>query len=285
MLRSAVARQAGYIPANGANLYYELHGAGQPLILLHGGLGTVDTFAGLLPELAAGRRVVPVELQGHGRSPDMDRPFRFEQMAGDVAELIRRLRLGRADILGYSLGGGVALHAAIRHPELVRRLVLISTPYAHDGWYPDVRAGMDALDERAAQAMVGSLPHDAYTRVAPRPEHWSRLVVKTGDLLRQPYDLSDEVARLQLPLLLIAGDRDSIRPAHLVSFFELLGGGQGDDQAAANGSQLAILPGATHYNILFAPALAPLLAAFLGKRHEEPAPARQDNLRQDIRFL
>lgn len=272
MLRTAHARQAGYIPANGANLYYEMHGHGQPLLLLHGGLGTVEMFATLAPVLAGDRRVILVEMPGHGRSPDRDRPLRFELMAGDLAALIARLGLGPVDIAGYSLGGGVALHTAILHPALVRRLVLISTPYSHDGWYPDVRAGMAALDERAAQAMTGSLPHAAYTRVAPRPEQWPALVAKTGDLLRQPYDLSAEVARLQLPVLLIAGDRDSIHPAHLVSFYELLGGGQGDGQEPENGSQLAIVPGADHYNILFAPALAPLLGAFLGE--EEPAPAR-----------
>jgi pimeloyl-ACP methyl ester carboxylesterase len=273
MLRTAHARQAGYIPANGANLYYEMHGYGQPLLLLHGGLGTVEMFAGLVPELAGGRRVIPVELPGHGRSPDRERPLRFELMAADLAALIARLGLGPVDIAGYSLGGGVALHTAIRHPELVRRLVLISTPYSHDGWYPEVRAGMSALDERAAQAMVGSLPHEAYTRVAPQPEHWPALVAKTGDLLRQPYDLSAEVARLQQPVLLVAGDRDSIHPAHLVSFFELLGGGLGDGQAAANGSQLAILPGAGHYDILFAPGLAALLGAFLGEEERMPGRA------------
>lgn len=267
MLRSFHARQAGYVPANDANLYYEMHGQGQPLLLLHGGLGVLDMFAGLVPELAAAQRVIPVELPGHGRSPAVDRPLRFEQLADDMAAFIQRLGLGPVDIAGFSLGGGVALQTAIRHPQLVRRLALISAPYASDGWYPEVLAGMAALDGEAAQAMVGSVPHQAYMAVAPQPEAWPALVAKTGELLRQPYDWGEEVARLELPVLLVAGDRDGISPAHMVSFYELLGGGQGDGQAPANGSQLALIPGADHYNILFNPALAPTLAAFLG---EEP---------------
>lgn len=268
MLRSAVARQAGYVPANGANLYYELHGAGQPLLLLHGGLGTVDMFAGLLPGLAAGRRVVPVELQGHGRSPDADRPLRFELLADDVAALIRRLRLGPADLLGYSLGGGVALQTAIRHPDVVRRLVLVSAPFASHGWHPDARQGMRALNAAAATAMIGSPPHQAYERVAPRPEDWSRLVAKTGDLLREDYDWSPEVAEMEAPVLLIAGDRDSLSPAHAVAFYELLGG-------HAGGSQLAIVPGRDHFTVL-TPDLAPLVAPFLQATAEPQPHARPE---------
>jgi pimeloyl-ACP methyl ester carboxylesterase len=261
-----------YAHVNGLDLYYEVHGKGQPLVLLHGGLGSVEMFSGLLPVLAKTRQVVAVELQGHGHTADVDQPFRFEQMADDVAALAGQLKLGPVDLLGYSLGGGAAWQVAARHPEAVRKLIVVSSPFRRDGWYPEVLAGMAALNAGSAAAMAGSPPHQAYTRVAPRPEDWPNLVAKTGELLGRDYDWSKAMAAFGMPCLLVFGDADSVRPAHVVEMFGLLGGGQKDagwDGSGMSRSRLAILPATTHYEILASPLLPAVLTSFL----DAPMPA------------
>lgn len=255
-----------YAHVNGLDLYYEVHGKGQPLVLLHGGLGSVEMFAGLLPAFAKARQVIAVELQGHGRTADIDRPLRYEQMADDVAALTGQLKLGPVDLLGYSLGGGTALQMAARHPEAVHKLVAISSPFRRDGWYPEVLAGMAALNAESAAAMAGSPPYQAYVRVAPRPEDWPKLVAKTGELLGRDYDWSKAVAAFGMPCQLVFGDADSIRPAHIVEMFALLGGGLKDagwDGSGMPRSRLAILPGSTHYEILASPLLPAVVTSFL----------------------
>lgn len=264
-----------YAPVNGLNLYYEVHGTGRPLVLLHGGLGTVEMLLGpLLPPLVASRQLIAVELQAHGHTADIDRPLSFAAMADDIAALIQHLGLETADVLGYSLGGGVALQTAIRHPAVVRTLVLLSTPYQRAGWYPEVLAGMAVMTAEAAPAWVGSPPHAAYAAVAPRPDDWPVLVGKIGTLLKQEYDWSAGVAALKMPTLIMVGDADSVRPAHAVAMFGLLGGGQRDggiDGQGVPNSRLAILPGTTHFTIvermdLLLPALVSFLDAPLPER-------------------
>jgi pimeloyl-ACP methyl ester carboxylesterase len=278
MLNTATIRQAGYVPINGLQLYYQIHGSGPALVLIHGGLGTIEMFGELLPALARRHRVVAVELQGHGHTADGDRPFRFELLADDVATLIRRLALQSAAVLGFSLGGGVALQTAIRHPEAVRKLVVVSAPFRRSGWHPEVLAGMGLLNAETAEAMVESPMYAAYSRVAPRLEDWPMLVAKTGDLLRQDYDWSEDVAALSVPTLIVAGDGDSLSPAHAVEMFALLGGGRCDGVTdGLPASRLAILPGTTHYDIL-SPALAPVVASFLhasgeGENEAENSPS------------
>jgi pimeloyl-ACP methyl ester carboxylesterase len=255
-----------YAPLNDLTMYYEIHGAGHPLMLLHGGLGLTSMFHAILPLLAANRQVVAADLQAHGRTADIDRPLRWESMADDIAMLIRHLGFEKADLMGYSLGGGVALRTAIQHPELVRKLVLISTPFRRDGWYPEVVAGMGQLNATAAEFMKDSPVYQSYINVAPKPEHFPVLLDKLGDLLRQEYDWSGEVAALKMPTMLVYGDADSIPPAHATQFFELLGGGQRDagwDGTGMSNARLAILPGTTHYNICFSPALAAVVIPFL----------------------
>ena len=185
----------GYAPVNGLELYYEVHGEGRPLILLHGGLGGVSMYSAVLPQLASSRQVIGVDLQGHGHTADIDRPFRWEDFADDIAALIRHLGLKQADLAGYSVGGGTALQTAIRHPGLVRRLVLISTPCRRQGWYPEVLAGMAGMNAEAAKMMVGSPIQAAYTQAAPRPEGWPVLVEKTGALLKREYDWCEGTPR------------------------------------------------------------------------------------------
>lgn len=258
--------RTGYAPVNGLALYYEQHGAGEPLILLHGGLGFGTMFGDLIPQLAAGRRVIVVDLQGHGRTADIDRPLRYELLADDVAALIHHLDLPAVDILGYSLGGGVALRAAIQHPALVRKLVLVSVACQRADWYPEVLASMEQLGGAAAPFMRDSPIYQSYVAMAPEPDRFPGLLDKLGDLLREEYDWSQEVARLPQPTLLMYGDADSIPPRQAAGFFELLGGGQGDagwDGARMPRSRLAILPGTTHYNIYAAPVLADHVSAFL----------------------
>ncbi|MEU5526969.1 alpha/beta hydrolase [Micromonospora chersina] len=262
-----------YADVNGVRLWYEVHGTGRPLVLLHGGYGSTEMFAPVLPHLVARRQVVAVDLQGHGRTADVDRPLRYESMAEDVAALLRHLDLPAADVLGYSLGGAVALRAAIQHPDLVRRLVLVSTPFRRQGWYPEVLAAMAAQDERVAERMRGTPPHQLYERVAPRPQDWPALWARTGELLRRDYDWSAQVAALPMPVLLVFADADSIPVHHVAEFFGLLGGGHGDaggDGINRPASRLAVLPGLTHYDIVGSPALPAAVLPFL--THEVRAP-------------
>jgi pimeloyl-ACP methyl ester carboxylesterase len=256
-----------YALVNGLNIYYEIHGAGTgtPLVLLHGGLGTIAMFAQLLPDLSKDRQVIGVELQAHGHTADIDRPLSFEHMGDDIAALITHLGLGKADVFGYSLGGGAALQAAIRHPDVVRKLVLASAPCKREGWYPEVLAGMAQMNADAARAMLGSPPHEAYIAAAPRPEDWPVLIVKVGELLKQDYDWSEGVAAMKMPVLILVGDADSVRISHAADMFGLLGGGKVDGAMGGQpDSQLAVLPGTTHFTILeWADPLLPVLHSFL----------------------
>ena len=255
-----------YADVNGQHLWYEVHGTGKPLVLLHGGYGSTETFAPIRPALAARRRLIAVDLQGHGRTADTDRPLRYESLADDVAALLRHLDLPAVDLLGYSLGGGVALRTAIQHPDLVRRLVLVSTPCRRRGWYPEVLAAMAAQDARTGERMRGTPPHERYASVAPRPQDWPALWAKTGELLRRDYDWSAEVAALPMPVLLVYADADAIPVRHVAEFFGLLGGGHrdaGGDGTDRPASRLAVLPGLTHHDVLGSPALPDVVLPFL----------------------
>lgn len=259
-------QQTGYAAVNGLNLYYEFSGEGAPLILLHGGFGSTGMFEALLPALAARRRVIAVDLQGHGRTADSDRPLRIEQMADDIAALIAHLGLGTATVMGYSLGGAVALQTAIRHPEAVDRLVVVSTVHRRAAWHQENLAGMDQIGAATAEPMKQSPMYQAYASIAPRPDDWTQLWAKMGDLLRQDFDWSEGVAALGMPTMLVFGDADSISPARAAEFFGLLGGGQRDgswDRSGVTPHRLAILPDTTHYDIFASPALATAVLPFL----------------------
>jgi pimeloyl-ACP methyl ester carboxylesterase len=255
-----------YAEVNGLRMYYEVHGSGEPLILLHGGVGAIEMFGEVLPLLVEGRRVVAVDLQAHGRTADIDRPLSYESMADDISVLIGHLGFGEADVMGYSLGGGVALQTAIRHPNAVRKLVVVSTTFKRDGWYPEVLAGMGQMGPEAAEPMKQTPMYELYAAVAPRPEDWPVLLTKLGELLRQDYDWSAEVEEIEAPTMIVVGDADSVRTAHAVEFFELLGGGKADagwDGSGMPNARLAVLPATTHYDIFSSPALAAAVAPFL----------------------
>ena len=268
-----------YADVNGISLYYEEHASGRPLILLHGGYGTGEMFAPILPLLAGGRRVITVDLRGHGRTADMDRPLRFQTMGDDIAALIGHLGLAQADVMGYSLGAATALRTAIQHPDVVRRLVIVSHPVRHDGWFPQSLAGFDQMGPAFAEAMKQSPIYEVYARVAPRVEDWPVLVGKMGTMLRQDYDWSAEVAKITAPVMLVYGDADSVWPAHIAEFYALLGGGLRDanwDGSARSVARLAIMPGHTHYDSAFSPDLAAAVIPFLDAASlEPPAPMGQ----------
>lgn len=258
--------QGKHASINGLKMYYEMHGKGQPLILLHGGFGMINMFEQNLTMLAEKRQVIGVELQGHGHTADINRPLSFEQMADDVAALIKHLGLEKADVFGYSLGGGTALQTAIRHPEAVRKLVVVSAPYKSAGWYPEIHAAMKLQTAELGKTWIGSPMQQTYASVAPNPDDWPTLVGKVGQLLTPDYDWSKAVSAFKMPVMIVIGDADSVRPAHAVEFFELLGGGQRDagwDGSGIPNSRLAILPGTTHYNIFSSPTLAGAVIPFL----------------------
>jgi pimeloyl-ACP methyl ester carboxylesterase len=262
-----------YADVNGISLYYEQHGSGRPLILLHGGLGMGEMYAPILPLLAKDRQVITVDLQAHGHTADVDRPLRYPTMADDVAALIGQLGLAQADVMGYSLGGATALRTAIQHPDLVRRLVLVSVPAQRNGWYPESLAGMDQMGAQLAEPLKQSPMYEVYARVAPRVQDWPVLVNKTGDLLRQDFDWSADIAKITAPVMLVYGDADAIRPAHIVEFYGLLGGGLRDanwDGSARAVARLAVLPSHTHYDIFAAPDLAAAVIPFLDTPSLQP---------------
>lgn len=251
----------GFASVRGLQLYYERYGHGAPLVLLHGGVVGIEMFRPILPLLASTRQVVALELQGHGRTADIDRPFGYEALADDVQAAMQYLGLAQADVLGLSLGGGVALQLAFRHPTLVRRLVVVSAPFARRGWYPEVLADFDRMGPEAAAPLAQSPLAQQFPQV-----DWGSLFSKIGALQRQDYDWSPQVAQLRAPVLLVFADADAIRLTHVVEFYGLLGGGQRDagvDGAARPVAQLAILPGCTHYSISGSPALAAVVAPFL----------------------
>ena len=264
--RTTGGLKTGYAPVNGLNLYYEIHGTGKPLILLHGGLGATEMFDEVMPALSKDRQVIAVDLQAHGRTGDIDRPLSYDAMADDIAALIKNLGIEKADVMGYSVGGGVALRTAVRHPEVVRKLVLVSTAFRRDGWYPEVLAGMARMGAGAAESMKQTPMYQLYARVAPKPADWPVLLTKLGEMLRKDYDWSNDVATIKVPTLLVFGDADAVRTAHAVQLFEFLGGGKKDggwDGSGMSNARLAILPGLTHYSIFSSPALPASVTPFL----------------------
>lgn len=247
---SSTLARTGYVPVNGLDMYYEIHGSGQPLVLLHGAFSAIGTsFGKVLPGLAQTRQVIAFELQAHGHTADIDRPLRQEQLADDVAAALPKLGIERADFFGYSNGAFIALQLVIRHPDIVRKLVLASVAYNMAGIHPGL---MDGLGEMTPEMMYGSPWHEEYMRIAPHPEHFATLFAKKTEMDRHIQDISDETIRaIQAPTLIIIGDSDLVRPEHAVEMFRLLGGGVfGDTPAGLPNSQLAILPGTSHVTVV-----------------------------------
>src|SRR6266487_5655307 len=226
-----------YASVNGLQLYYEIHGSGRPLVLLHGGLSTIETsFSKVLPTFAKTRQVIAIEQQAHGHTADIDRLLTDEQMAEDTAALLRQLTIETADFFGYSLGSEIALEIAMRHPDLVRKLVLASPAYRRDGIYSEI---WEVIETSKVEDLAGSVFQAAYARTAPNPEDWPTLIAKNKQHDREFAGWPPEDIRsIRAPTLLIIGDCDIVRPEHVVELFRLLGGGVVGDVAGLPNAQL-----------------------------------------------
>lgn len=236
------ARPGAYAAVNGLHLYYETHGDGRPLVLLHGGLLTLDrTFGPVLPALARNHQVIGIELQGHGHTADSERDMTLEDLASDVEVLLGQLGIDQADFFGFSLGGMVSLELAITHPELAGRLVLASVPSRLDGYHPGTRPGTAEPDwGRLPTPADGQLMEDDYRRVAPDPDHFQQHLARTAGLVAAFRGWSDgQLAGLQAPTLLLIGDNDFIRIDHAAEMLGLI-----------PGAQLAVLPGTRHMEVM-----------------------------------
>jgi pimeloyl-ACP methyl ester carboxylesterase len=265
--------RSGALAVNGIDYAYQIQGEGAPLLLLHGGLGTLDMFAPILPALTGTREVIAVDLQGHGRTPLGDRPISLEAIGDDMGALVAALGYERLDVLGYSFGAGVGLQMAAQHPETVGRLALVSAPFAASGWYPDLRAQQAQVGAGMAEMMQETPMYRSYAAVAPDVAEFPRLLDAMGAMMRQDYDYSEQVRALPMPVMLVFGDGDMVRPEHVVAFYQLLGGGLADagwNREAMPKSRLAILPNRTHYDMFFAPGLVPTVLPFLNGEDTVP---------------
>ena len=265
---SETEKSGAYADINGLHLYYEIHGEGRPLVLLHGGLGSGSMFAPVMPLYAANHQVVTVDLQGHGRTADIDRPIDVRLMADDIAALIRLLGLEKPDVMGYSLGGGVALFVASKYPELVRRAVVVSANVTSDAIPVEMRAQQAQVNAAAVEALKDTPMYQGYVAVAPRPQDFGRLLDKIGASMAKPFDHSDVVRGLHVPTLIAWGDADMAPPSHYVEVFALLDGGLRDggwmgEGRPKGGHALAVIPNATHYDVFMSPLLAAAALQFI----------------------
>jgi pimeloyl-ACP methyl ester carboxylesterase len=265
-----------YADLNGLHLYYETHGTGRPIVLLHGGLGSGEMFGPVLAALAADHRVIVPDLQGHGRTADIDRPIDIRLMADDIAALIDHLALDKPDIVGYSLGGGVGFFTAVRHPEKVGKLVMASAHVDSTAIPPEMRAQQEQVSAAALPFMTETPMYELYMRVAPRKDDFGTLLDKIGASMAQPFDFSAELRGIRVPTMVVCADADMAPPSHYVEAFKLLDGGLRDggwmgEGRPRGGHALAILPGLTHYNLATSPLFAAVAIDFLDRQGLPPA--------------
>lgn len=261
---SQAKKSNGYAPVNNLKIYYEIYGEGKPLLLLHGAYMTIDmNWSQLLPELSKTRKVIAIEMQGHGRTADTDRPFSFETMADDVAQTLKYLKIDTADVIGYSLGGTVALELAIQQPGMVDKMVIISSAYKSQGWLPQIR---NAFQSFKPEFFDATPLKPAYESVAPDPKHWRSFVTKMIEFDKKEYNLGEEkIKAIRSPVLLIMGDNDGVDMEHKANFYKLLGGDVSGDMAGLPKSQMAIVPASTHVSLMMkTDILLSLLKPFLG---------------------
>ncbi len=259
-------KKTGHLTVNGINYYYQIYGEGEPVLLLHGGLGIIEMLGPNLARLAEGREVIGVDLQGHGRTPLGNRPIDLAAIGADMGVLVRQLGYRQVDVLGYSMGGGVGLQMAAQAPETVRRLALVSAPFAKDGFYPEMIEAQAQVGSGMAEMMKETPMYKSYAAVAPDVSEFPKLLDAMGDLMRRDYDASDAVAKLTMPVMLIYGDGDMIRLEHIVDFYHRLGGGLKDAgwmREHMSKNRLAILPDLTHYDIFVSPKLIETVLPFL----------------------
>ena len=258
--------KSGHIPVNGVNYYYAVYGKGEPLLVLHGGLGQIEMFGPNLETLAKNREVIGIDLHGHGRTDLGTRDINLIDAGNDAAAVVKKLGYDKVDVLGYSLGGGVAFRFAAQHPEMVRRLVLVSTIYSTDGFYPEMLPQQAAVSSAMMDQMKETPMYKSYVAIAPHPEDFPKLLDKMGAYMRKSYDWSADVKKLTMPTMLIYGDSDMMRPESEVKFYQLLGGGLKDagwQREHISQNRLAILPNVTHYEMGVAPQMVETALPFL----------------------
>ena len=254
--------ETGYAEVNGLKMYYEIYGAGKPIVLLHGSFMTIPlNWSEIIPLLAKDRKVIVAEMQGHGRTRDIARQLSYEAMADDVSGLLKHLKTDSADILGYSMGGGVAFQFAVRHPEQLRRLVVLSGAYAHDGWWSEVEASFATI---TADMFKGSPIEKQYDSLGNDPAYFAGFVKKVMSIDLVPYDWTSDVKKIKAPLFMAIGDADGIRYEHALELFRAKGGGKMGDINGLSQSRLAILPGTTHIGMMYQnDVLIPMITEFL----------------------
>lgn len=263
--------ESGYANVNGLKMYYEVYGSGKPIVLIHGSFMTIPlNWSKIIPLLAKGRKVIVTEMQGHGRTKDISREFSYEGMADDVSGLLKHLKIESADILGYSMGGGVAFQVAIRHPKQVRRLVVLSGTYSHDGWWPDVEAMFSTMN---ADMLKGSSIEKQYNSLGNDPAQFPEFIKKVISIDLKPYDWSMDVENIQVPIFMAIGDADGVQYEHILELFRAKGGGKMGDIHGLPKSRLAIIPGTTHVGMMSRTDwLIPMITDFLDSDLNEIPP-------------
>ncbi len=239
----------GLVPLNGTKVYYEVYGKGKPIVLLHGAFMTISSNWGqLIPELAKNRKVIAIELQGHGHSPFSDRKFDHAVLAQDVAGVMDYLKIENATVLGYSFGGAIAYQFAIQYPKRLNELVIISATYKSAGWMPEINSAFKGMKP---ELFDNSPMQQAYDAVAPDKTKWTKFLEQMISLAQRPFDLGDaNIAKIPVPVLIIAGDNDGLDKIELAKTYQLLGGAVAGDFGQMPKSQLAIIPGQSHVSVM-----------------------------------
>ena len=255
----------GYAPVNGLKMYYEIHGSGEPVVLLHGAFMAISNnfhWTEWIGELSKTRKVIAIEMQGHGRTADTGRDFTYDNLADDVAALLDYLKIPSADLIGYSLGGGVALNCAIRHPDKVRKVVSISAVFRQDGW---TKEGLDAFPNLTAEAFKGTPIETDYKRLSPTPNEFPNFVKRVISVDLKPHDFgADKLKGTRAPMFFIHGDADGVRLDYIAETFRLKGGEVHGDMRPRSASRLAILPNTTHVTLMDRmPVIVPMVNDFL----------------------
>jgi pimeloyl-ACP methyl ester carboxylesterase len=269
--QTAKPAESGYADVNGLKLYYEVYGSGKPIVLIHGSyMNIISNWTHIIPQLAKDRKVIVAEMQGHGRTRDITREFSYENMADDVSGLLKHLKVDSADILGYSMGGGVAFQFAVRHPEQLRRLVVLSGTYTHDGWWPEVEAMYPTF---TADMFKGTPIQKQYDSLGNDPAHFDEFVKKVISIDLKPYNWANEVKKIKAPIFMAIGDADGVRYEHALELFRAKGGGKMGDLGGMPQSRLAIIPGTTHIGMMMRiDWLIPMITDFLDADLNAPPP-------------
>jgi pimeloyl-ACP methyl ester carboxylesterase len=269
--KAALAQEpkTGYAPVNGLKMYYEIHGKGDPVVLLHGSFMTItNNWTDMIPRLSKSRQVIAVEMQGHGRTADINRDFSYEALADDIAALLDYLKIKQADVLGYSMGGGVAMQIAIRHPEKVRKVVSVSAAFRHDGW---VKEAVEMFPQMEPGMFKGSPIEAEYKKLSPTPDKFGTFVKRVIQMDVKPYDFgADKLKATPAPFLFIHGDADGVRLDHIAEMFRLKGDEIMGDMRPRSESRLAILPDTTHVTLMNkADVIVPMVNDFLNARPQK----------------